>query len=450
VQLGCSTKTAPITLDSLSSVQMGALTPSSVTLPSSGTQQFSTTVSGGNNATVVWSLEDSSGAGHGEGDASVGTVTSAGFYTAPIVASGSSPKMVIVSAAAAADTSIARTAAVTINPMPAAITVTVTPSAVCVATGQPQAFSATVVNGSGVSWLVDNIPGGNSTYGTIDSSGNYVAPGTAPAGGAVTVTAQSVQQPSASGSAIVQVQPSCQITVAVNPSAAYEGQTVNLTATVPISYQNTDPAVTWSVSCAVAPCGSIGALTGPDTAQYIAPSSIASNSTTVTVKATLDANPSLSGQQTITVVKIVPVLTVTAPSTLATGSQAVQLSANLTGVPSGISYSVTWTACVSNDEDEFLPCSPPTPQVDGDGGEGDGPGTISPTSTSATSPNPTTTSYTAPTAREVGSVDVSPAVQQYCTAADGNNPYVLITTQASFTVNGNPSSATGRACIALQ
>jgi hypothetical protein len=168
------------------------------------------------------------------------------------------------------------------------------------------------------------------------------------------------------------------------------------------------------------------------------------------VKATLDANPSLSGQQTITVVKIVPVLTVTAPSTLATGSQAVQLSANLTGVPSGISYSVTWTACVSNDEDEFLPCSPPTPQVDGDGGEGDGPGTISPTSTSATSPNPTTTSYTAPTAREVGSVDVSPAVQQYCTAADGNNPYVLITTQASFTVNGNPSSATGRACIALQ
>jgi len=429
---------------------MGALTPASVTLPSSGTQQFSTTVSGVNNSSVVWSLEDSSGAGHGEGDASVGTITSSGFYTAPIVASGSSAKMVIVSAAAAADTSIARTAAVTINPMPSAITVTVTPPAVCVATGQPQAFSAIVVNGSGVNWLVDNIPGGNSTDGTIDSSGNYIAPGTAPAGGTVTVTAQSVQQPSASGSAIVQVQPSCQVTVAVNPSSAYEGQTVDLTATVPVSYQNTDPAVTWSVSCAVAPCGSIGTLTGPDTAQYIAPSSIASSSATVTVKATLDANTSLSGQQTITVVKIVPVLTVTAPSSLATGSPAAQLSANLTGVPSGISYSVTWTACVSNDDDEFLPCSPPTPQVDGDGGEGDGPGTISPTSTSATSPNPTTTSYTAPTAREVGSVDVSPAVQQYCTAADGNNPYVLITAQASFTVNGTPSSATGRACILLQ
>jgi len=290
VQLGCSTKTAPITLDSLSSVQMGALTPSSMTLPSSGTQQFSTTVSGGNNATVVWSLEDSSGAGHGEGDASVGTITGAGFYTAPIVASGGSPELIIVSAAAAADTSIARTAAVTINPLPSAIIVTVTPSAVCVATGQPQAFSATVVNGSGVNWLVDNIPGGNSTDGTIDSSGNYVAPGIAPAGGTVTVTAESVQQPSASGSAIVQVQPSCQVTVAVNPSSAFEGQTVNLTATVPISYQNTDPAVTWSVSCAVAPCGSIGALTGPDTAQYIAPTSIASTSTTVTVKATLDAN----------------------------------------------------------------------------------------------------------------------------------------------------------------
>lgn len=82
--------------------------------------------------------------------------------------------------------------------------VTVTPTSVTMPAGSSQPFSALVQNNANpnVTWSVDGILGGNLTVGTIDSSGLYSAPNTS---GAHTITATSVADPAASGSATVTI-----------------------------------------------------------------------------------------------------------------------------------------------------------------------------------------------------------------------------------------------------
>jgi serine protease len=91
-----------------------------------------------------------------------------------------------------------------------AITVTVSPSAASVsAGGGTQAFSATVANtpNTAVTWQVNGVPGGNSTVGTISSSGLYAAPVTVPSPSTVTVRAISDADNSRSDSAQVTITP---------------------------------------------------------------------------------------------------------------------------------------------------------------------------------------------------------------------------------------------------
>ncbi|HEV8392906.1 MAG TPA: hypothetical protein VGQ37_01475 [Vicinamibacterales bacterium] len=86
-------------------------------------------------------------------------------------------------------------------------TVTVTPSSASVRVGRLQSFAATLTGATGgVAWSVNDVPGGDGSVGTIDSSGQYLAPATPPAQ-TVTVRATSVSVPTASGSAVVTVLP---------------------------------------------------------------------------------------------------------------------------------------------------------------------------------------------------------------------------------------------------
>jgi hypothetical protein len=84
------------------------------------------------------------------------------------------------------------------------VVVNVTPLSATVAAGATQQFSAVVLNNANpnVTWAVDGINGGNVTVGTIDASGNYSAP---TMGGGHAITATSVADGSASGSAAVTV-----------------------------------------------------------------------------------------------------------------------------------------------------------------------------------------------------------------------------------------------------
>jgi hypothetical protein len=89
---------------------------------------------------------------------------------------------------------------------PSGATVTISPhQAAVAATIQTQQFSATVtgsVSDLTVSWSVDGTAGGDSTTGTISSTGLYTPPA---AGGTHTVTAASVAVPTSSASATVAV-----------------------------------------------------------------------------------------------------------------------------------------------------------------------------------------------------------------------------------------------------
>jgi hypothetical protein len=82
--------------------------------------------------------------------------------------------------------------------------VTVAPASATIAAGATQQFSASVQNNANqnVTWSVDGVAGGNVTVGTVDASGLYAAPNTP---GQHTITATSVADPTASGSATVSV-----------------------------------------------------------------------------------------------------------------------------------------------------------------------------------------------------------------------------------------------------
>ncbi|HTV83173.1 MAG TPA: aryl-sulfate sulfotransferase [Acidobacteriaceae bacterium] len=66
------------------------------------------------------------------------------------------------------------------QPVPVATdngSVSITPQYVAVAPGQKVQFSASSTSGGAIEWLVDGVQGGNASVGTIDSSGDYTAPG---------------------------------------------------------------------------------------------------------------------------------------------------------------------------------------------------------------------------------------------------------------------------------
>ena len=92
-------------------------------------------------------------------------------------------------------------------PPPAPIDVSVTPAAASVQTSGRQTFTATVTNttNKAVTWQVNGITGGNTSVGTISTTGVYTAPATVPSPAKVTVTAVSVADPTRSGSARVTV-----------------------------------------------------------------------------------------------------------------------------------------------------------------------------------------------------------------------------------------------------
>ncbi len=72
-----------------------------------------------------------------------------------------------------------------------AVLVAICPASGSVQVGSGQTFIATVANTAddSVTWEVDDIVGGNSTYGTISSNGVYTAPSSVPSGSVVTIKA---------------------------------------------------------------------------------------------------------------------------------------------------------------------------------------------------------------------------------------------------------------------
>ena len=87
------------------------------------------------------------------------------------------------------------------------IEVIIAPTQATVPVNDTQQFSATVTGteNTDVTWSVNDIPGGNTTFGTISGTGLYTAPASVPSPNAVTVKATSVADPTKSDTATVTI-----------------------------------------------------------------------------------------------------------------------------------------------------------------------------------------------------------------------------------------------------
>jgi hypothetical protein len=174
------------------------ISPTSANVNTTSTQQFTATVTGTTNTGVTWQVN-----GVTSGNATVGTISAAGLYTAPIFAPN--PATVTVTAVARADTSKTATASVTVVNV---VAVHVSPSSEMIITSGTQQFTATVTGttNTAVTWQVNGVTGGDSaTVGTISTTGLYTAPAAVPSSAAVTVTAVSQAESAKSGSATVTI-----------------------------------------------------------------------------------------------------------------------------------------------------------------------------------------------------------------------------------------------------
>jgi len=174
------------------------LAPTSATVPVNDTQQFLATVSGSSNTSVTWQVNGVIG-----GNATWGTVATDGLYQAP--AAPPSPSTVTVTAIADANGTTAASAQVNIvaGNTPAVVVSTSPAGVTAVYTSSTQGFIATVTGEGGnnnVTWEVNNVPSGNSTVGTISSSGVYTAPSSVPLSATVSIVAVSQADSSVSGS----------------------------------------------------------------------------------------------------------------------------------------------------------------------------------------------------------------------------------------------------------
>jgi hypothetical protein len=236
------------------------------------------------------------------GNATVGTVSSSGLYTAPAAVPGSG---VTVTATSVADPTRSASANVTVL---AAVSVGVSPPTANVQLSQNQNFSAKVTNDPGnlgVTWSLSGGGCSGTACGTLSNATTalvtYTAPAALPSPATVTLTATSKRDGTKSNTAIITLTAPVIVVKVLPPTASVNtGGTQNFTVNVQNDSQN--KGVSWSLlggGCSGTACGT---LTNVTTASltYNAPST-APNPATVTLTATSIADGTKSGTATITV-----------------------------------------------------------------------------------------------------------------------------------------------------
>ncbi len=172
--------------------------------------------------------------------------------------------------------------------------------------------SLCVAPGAAVAWQVNGIAGGNSSVGTIASTGgssaNYIAPAAVPSPSLVTIEATAGTQSATATVSIVASQP---ISVTVSPSSAtvITGQSASFIASVS---NTSNSAVTWTVNGILNGNGTVGQVCAPasnpcaapsdaeNTVEYLAPETQPEPSS-VTLIAISQADTSATGSAQITI-----------------------------------------------------------------------------------------------------------------------------------------------------
>src|ERR1700737_1457423 len=229
------------------------------------------------------------------------------------------------------------------------IMISVTPANTSVPVSGTKRFTASVANTSNlaVTWQVNGVTGGETTHGTIDTTGLYTAPAAVPSPAAVTIAAISQAQPTkmATAQAVISTAPAA-VVVTVSPStmSAQTGHTQTLTATLQNDSQN--KGVTWTLKgagCSGTACGTLSAASSASGAAvtYTAPAK-APSPATGTATATSVADSTKISAATITVTKLPTPTPSPTPTPI-----AITLNPASASVQTGQTQSIT--ATVQND-----------------------------------------------------------------------------------------------------
>ena len=178
------------------------------------------------------------------------------------------------------------------------VTVTVSPATAQVSVGLTAKFTATVNGASdtGVTWEVNGKKDGNSTIGTVSTTGLYTAPSSVPSPATVTVTAVSNADDNAGASATVTIVAATDVTISPAAATVASGATQQFVASVQGS---TNACVDWSVNGTSGGDPSTGTITS--SGLYTAPLRPPSGAS-VTVTATSCADSSQSASATVSIV----------------------------------------------------------------------------------------------------------------------------------------------------
>ena len=279
------------------------VTPATATLAGLSTQQFTAKAHTGSTPALTWSVNGVAG-----GNATLGTISATGLYTAPEFPPA--PNTITVSAAETSDSTKTGQSAVTLgNPVPQLTSLSPTTIPVGAFTltlsGLHFAPGATVYLGS------------TAVATTVNSSTQLTATGTTTNAqvGSVLVTVKN-PDPLASVSgglkALIQGGSSVQVTPASGIMRAGSEQVFSATVT-----GTTNTGVTWSVNGIAGGNATIGTIVG--NGNYLAPTNIP-NPNSVTITATSVADTTASGNAAITLGDPVPVLSSVTPTLIVVGA----------------------------------------------------------------------------------------------------------------------------------
>jgi hypothetical protein len=308
VVFGCG-GLSPVNLSSSTPPRLSAanvsISPNTAVLQAGNSLQFTAAARGPANTDLEWLANGVVG-----GNSVSGTISRSGLYTATqTVAFGTS---VVVTARSKADLSDSGSATVTLLPTPAPVTVVISPATATVQPGQSQQFTATIdgTANTGITWLVNDAQGGNSSIGTVSPTGVYSAPKAVASASSVTITAKSSYSPTSAADALVTIVPSpsppstgttlptpAPVTVSISPATAnlQPGQSQQFTATVD---GTSNTGITWLVNNAQGGNSSIGTVSS--TGVYSAPQAVASvSSLTITAKSSYNRTSAADAVVTI-------------------------------------------------------------------------------------------------------------------------------------------------------
>ena len=279
-----------------------SLNQSSVNVALGGTAQFTATVQNTTNTAVTWSVDGVVG-----GNSSGGTISATGLYTAPAQAGTHT-----VTATSVADSTKNAKASVAVG------AISLTPASATIAPGGTQQFTATIqgFSNAAISWSVNKVSGGNSTVGTISSSGLYTAPAQT---GTYTIVATSAADSSVTASATVTV-----FTLSVSPSTA----TIALSATEQFTATAqglSAPVFSWSVDTIAGGNSTVGTIT--TAGLYTAPAQAGTHTIAASV---VNASGTASAAVTVISFTVTPSTATVDPSATQQFTAAIQGSTETT------------------------------------------------------------------------------------------------------------------------